>query len=77
MRGHELGTPCHLRAWARVCTGVFGYKCQSLMAWRDGRVEGVLPLFLVDNPVLGKILLSSPFAVYGGTLAVGDEAAAA
>jgi len=77
VRGHELGTPCHLRAWARVCTGVFGYKCHSLMAWRDGRVEGVLPLFLVSNPILGRILLSSPFAVYGGILAAGDEAAAA
>lgn len=77
VRGHELGTPCHMRAWARLCSGVFGYKCHSLAAWRDGMVEGVLPLFLVSNPILGKILLSSPFAVYGGVLAGSADAAAA
>lgn len=77
VQAHDLGTPCHLRAWARLCTGVFGYRCHSMMAWRDGSVEGVLPLFMVSNPILGRILLSSPFAVYGGILAKGSEAAGA
>lgn len=47
------------------------------MAWRAGRVEAVVPLFLVSNPILGRILLSSPFAVYGGVLSSNAEAAEA
>jgi FemAB-related protein (PEP-CTERM system-associated) len=47
------------------------------MAVRDCQVEAVLPLFLVSNPILGRILLSSPFAVYGGILSSNDEAASA
>ncbi|MBA3975882.1 MAG: peptidoglycan bridge formation protein FemAB [Candidatus Solibacter sp.] len=73
--GHRLGTPLHLSAWGRVCGRVFGYRNLSLMAWREGKVEGVLPLYLVSNVVTGKILLSSPFAVYGGILGEGEEAA--
>lgn len=75
VRMHALGTPFHLTAWRRVCGRTFAYRNESLMAWRDGRVQAVLPLFLVSNPVLGRVLLSSPFAVYGGILA-SDEAAA-
>lgn len=47
------------------------------MAWRGGSVEAVVPLFLVSNPIVGRILLSSPFAVYGGILSSNAEAAAA
>ncbi len=74
---HELGTPLHLTAWWRVCGRTFPYRNESLMAWRDGKVEAVLPLFLVSNPLVGRILLSSPFAVYGGILASNIEAASA
>jgi FemAB-related protein (PEP-CTERM system-associated) len=37
-------------------------------------VRGVLPLFLVKNFVMGKVLISSPFAVYGGILTDSREA---
>lgn len=47
------------------------------MAWRGGSVEAVVPLFLVSNPIVGRVLLSSPFAVYGGILSSNAEAAAA
>ncbi len=77
VKQHELGTPLHLTAWSRVCGRTFPYRNESLVAWRDGKVEAVLPLFLVSNPLVGRILLSSPFAVYGGILASNMEAAAA
>jgi len=73
----KLGTPYHLNAWRRVCSETFHYKCHSLMVWRGGQVEAVLPLFLVSNPITGRILLSSPFAVYGGILSSNEEAATA
>ena len=77
VEAHPLGTPFHLTAWRRVCRRTFHYRCESLMAWQGGVLVGVLPLFFVSNPILGRILLSSPFAVYGGILAAADEAAGA
>jgi len=37
-------------------------------------IRAVLPLFLVENFILKRALISSPFAVYGGILANSDEA---
>jgi FemAB-related protein (PEP-CTERM system-associated) len=34
--------------------------------------RGVLPLFQVDTLLTGRVLISSPFAVYGGALALSD-----
>jgi FemAB-related protein (PEP-CTERM system-associated) len=72
--GHQLGTPFHLMAWRRSIEATFGYRPYYLMACDGPRVRGVLPLFLVKNPILGKVLISSPFAVYGGVLADSDTA---
>lgn len=71
---HPHGSPFHLLAWKRVMEASFGYAPQYLIAEEDGRVRAVLPLFLIENPLIGKALISSPFAVYGGILADSDEA---
>lgn len=44
------------------------------MACEGERIRGVLPLFLVKNVLLGRVLLSSPFAVYGGALVDSEDA---
>jgi len=68
-------TPFHLMAWKRTIEESFGYRALYLFAADvDGRIRGVLPLFLVKNAIIGKALISSPFAVYGGILADGEEA---
>lgn len=74
VRRHPLGTPFHLTLWRDCIRETFGYEPRYLMAERGGAVGGVLPLFLVKTPLAGKILLSTPFAVYGGILAEDDEA---
>lgn len=71
---HPKSTPFHLLAWKRTIEQSFGYRSTYLCAYRDGGIEGVLPLFLVQNPIIGKALISSPFAVYGGILASSDTA---
>ena len=71
---HPLGSPFHLIAWKKSIEQTFGYEPQYLVAACEGRIRGVLPLFLVKNWLLGKALISSPFAVYGGILADSDEA---
>ncbi len=74
---HPLGTPFHLHAWRRSIESVYGYAPRPLLAEDSTGIAAVLPLFLVSNPLTGKVLLSSPFAVYGGVLASSPEALAA
>ena len=44
----------------------FGYVCSSRYAERAGRITGVVPLFSIKNWILGRCLISTPLAVYGG-----------
>jgi FemAB-related protein (PEP-CTERM system-associated) len=74
VRAHPCGSPFHLVGWKRSIETTFGYQPLYLMAEEDGRLRGVLPLFLVSNLLVGKALISSPFAVYGGPLADSPEA---
>ncbi len=70
VRAHALGTPFHLVAWRACIEESFGYTPHYLLAEDDhGLVQGVLPLFFVDSWIIGKTLISTPFAVYGGVLA--------
>lgn len=69
VRNHPRGTPFHLTAWKHVIAETFGYQPRYLCARENGKLRGVLPLFLVDTFLTGKVLISSPFAVYGGVLA--------
>ena len=71
---HPIGTPFHLTSWRQSIEATFGYTPYYLMAMKAGRVTGVLPLFLIKNLFVGRALISSPFAVYGGVLADSDEA---
>ena len=70
---HPHGSPFHLTAWKKSIEATFGYSSKYLWALAGERVRGVLPLFLVANPLGGKRLISSPFAVYGGILADSEE----
>lgn len=66
-------TPFHSTAWMRAVGSVFNYENRSLYAQISGKMTGVLPLFLVSNWIVGRCLISSPFADYGGIMAA-DEA---
>ncbi len=63
---HQLG-------WKNLLEKVLGYEPFYLMAEEDGRVKGILPLFLTKSRFLGKALISIPFAVYGGICADDEE----
>jgi FemAB-related protein (PEP-CTERM system-associated) len=64
-------------AWKNSIEEVFHYRPYYRLAISGDRICGVLPLFLVSNFLMGKVLLSTPFAVYGGILAESPEAQAA
>ncbi len=71
---HAHGSPFHLRAWKQCIEDTYGFRPFYIEARRGPLVAGVLPLFLVSNFLTGKVLISTPYAVYGGALA--DDPAA-
>lgn len=66
---HRYGSPFHLISWKKTIEETFRYRPAYLAAMEGDRIQGILPLFYVRNPVIGKALISTPFAVYGGVLA--------
>jgi len=54
--------------WREAVRCAFGHEPIYLIAQESGRVVGVLPLFLVRSLLAGRLLVSVPYAVYGGPL---------
>ncbi|MFL1463410.1 FemAB family XrtA/PEP-CTERM system-associated protein [Roseococcus sp. DSY-14] len=77
VRARPDGTFFHLSPWAAVIRGAFGHATPYVMAEQDGAVVGVLPLARMRTRLFGDVLSSTPFCVYGGSLAATPEAAAA
>lgn len=70
---HPDATPFHLTAWKNSIVNTFGFEPFYLVAFSQAQIRGILPLFLVKNPIVRKCLISSPFAVYGGVLGDSQE----
>lgn len=68
-------TFCHRAGWQTVIERAFGHRTRFLMATRDGRIEGVLPLARMRSLLFGDSLVSLPFCVYGGIAAETGKAA--
>ena len=56
----------HRIEWLDLIEDVFRHRTHYLVAERDGRLAGVLPLARVRSLLFGDALVSLPFAVYGG-----------
>jgi FemAB-related protein (PEP-CTERM system-associated) len=74
---HPGGTLFHGLAWKRAVERAFGHRSRGLLAWRSGEVVGVFPLFEVNSLLAGRLLVSVPYATYGGILADDEPAAIA
>jgi len=61
-------------AWKRVLEKTFDHKAQYVYAERGGEIVAVAPVFMVSNWMVGRCLVSSPLASYGGICAEDDEA---
>ncbi|GAB3289872.1 FemAB family XrtA/PEP-CTERM system-associated protein [Parahaliea aestuarii] len=70
----DTATFCHRFEWAAVLKQAFGHRPHSLLAERDGRIVGVLPLAEVKSRLFGHSLSSLPFCVYGGVVAETEAA---
>jgi FemAB-related protein (PEP-CTERM system-associated) len=71
---HPEGTFFHQVAWKRVVEKTFDHQAQYVFGERDGRIVAVAPVFMVSNWMVGRCLVSSPLASYGGICAEDPEA---
>ncbi len=60
-------------AWKRLIENNYRLKSYYFMAVDNGRVTGILPLFLLKNLFFGTVLASCPHFSYGGVSAADDE----
>ncbi|MBN1342909.1 MAG: FemAB family PEP-CTERM system-associated protein [Phycisphaerae bacterium] len=74
VRSSRSGTFYHTLAWHDGVIEAFGHEPYYLMTRRQERLTGVLPLFLVRSWLAGRLLVSVPYAVYGGAIHDDDEA---
>jgi FemAB-related protein (PEP-CTERM system-associated) len=78
VRSHPCGSHFHLSAWQKMIHDTFGHKPMHMVAQNSqGKIAGVLPLFLVRSRIFGQMLVSAPLASYGGILADSDGIAEA
>ncbi len=73
---HPDGTFFHELTWKTSVERAFSHRAHYLLALRGVDVVGVLPMFLIDSAIAGRMLVSQPYATYGGLLANDDAAAA-
>ena len=71
---HPQATFFHLAAWRQIIQAAFAHRAHYLVAEQDGAIVGVLPLVQVKTRLFGHTLISNPFCVYGGPLAVSAAA---
>jgi FemAB-related protein (PEP-CTERM system-associated) len=74
---HEGATLFHGLEWMRAVRAAFGHTPFFLIATRGDSTIGVLPLFQVNSLIAGRLLVSVPYATYGGVLADCEEAGSA
>ena len=63
----------HSLMWRDAVSAAFGHEAHYLVALRDGQLAGILPTFLIRSSLAGPMLVSVPYAVYGGIVADDPE----
>jgi FemAB-related protein (PEP-CTERM system-associated) len=62
-------------SWPSVFADGLGHAPFVLEAEEAGKIQGLLPLALLQGPLFGRFLVSHPYLNYGGPLADSDEVA--
>lgn len=65
---HPDSTIFHTLSWRNAVGKSFQHGAQYLVALRGDRMVGLLPMFMVRGPIIGRMLVSIPYAVGGGML---------
>ncbi len=72
---HPQGTVFHLNQWNQAVADAYRHKPLHLLAEEGGKITGLLPLFRIKSVFVGRVLVSVPYATYGGILADDDPTA--
>ncbi len=59
----------HHYYWFEIFEKLFSFKNKSLIHYNENTVDGLLPLFHVNNIIYQNYAISTPFANYSGVLA--------
>lgn len=70
---HPNGLAYQLFAWRLAVKKAYGYEAHYLMAEKNHRICGVLPLVDFRIPFVGSTLISLPYCDAGGVLADSDD----
>jgi len=76
VRACPSATFFHLSGWQSVIEQSFGIKTWFYYVEQDGEIQGVLPLAEIKSRLFGHSLGAMPFCVYGGVVALTDNARA-
>lgn len=71
---HQTACVYHRFEWGPLFHAVYGSEPVYLLAQRESRVIGALPMVRLSSPMFGRIFTSMPFFGHGGML-VDDELA--
>ncbi|MGA0060347.1 MAG: glycosyltransferase, partial [Planctomycetota bacterium] len=73
VHGHPQGSFFHLSGWRRAVEETFRHEAHYFVCEQGRTWRGVLPVFHIKSPFLGKQMISLPYGVYGGVLAGEEE----
>ena len=68
------GTFFHRGGWHDIFRDIFRLEPRYLLAERDGKIAGILPLVFQKSMLFGNALVAAPFCVEGGPLAADAQA---
>jgi FemAB-related protein (PEP-CTERM system-associated) len=77
VQSRDAGTFFHRSGWAGIFRQIFRLDPRYLIAERNGKIAGILPLVLQKSFLFGNALVAAPFCVEGGPLADDAQADAA
>ena len=66
---HPKGSNYHQAKWKTVLENGFAHTTRHLLAKKEHRIVGILPLAVVKSLLFGRFLVSLPFFNYGGIVA--------
>jgi len=70
---HPDSPPYCRFAWKEAVEQAYGHKACYLLATEDGKLKGILPLFVFHIPFYGSSLVSLPFCDVGDVFADNDQ----
>jgi FemAB-related protein (PEP-CTERM system-associated) len=72
---NENATIYHKIGWKRIIEKTFNHSSHFLLAEKDGKICGILPLVLMKSRIFGRSLISLPFIDHSGLIADTQEIA--